>query len=130
YIGHDDIWDWQHLAMLHALLESRANTDFAVSGCISYGPPESNFYRVTGFFENPGDEFIHFVPPSAIMASSATAQGSRPPIESVWSRVTRRAELGAAEHDRRKVERHLLSRRVSDLGADDGVEGRADRCRQ
>ena len=67
YLGHDDIWDKSHLNHLNVALHGNGAADFCVSGCISYGPLDSNFYRVTGFFERPDDPFVHFVPPSAIM---------------------------------------------------------------
>src|SRR5262245_19650509 len=41
YIGHDDIWSSRHLERLRALIEADREIDFAVSGCVYYGPRDS-----------------------------------------------------------------------------------------
>ena len=65
YIGHDDVWAPNHLAQLHALVEHNRTTDFAVSGCIFYGPYGSEVYYVTGLFTESDAAFKHFFPPSS-----------------------------------------------------------------
>jgi glycosyltransferase involved in cell wall biosynthesis len=65
YVGHDDIWSPRHLERLQALVEAERDIDFAVSGCIYYGPRDSRIYYVTGLFENDSAPFVHFFPPSS-----------------------------------------------------------------
>ena len=66
YLGHDDIWSPNHLAALRALIEARKRLDFAVSGCIYYGPKDSDIYFTTGLFEFDEAKFKHFFPPSSL----------------------------------------------------------------
>ena len=66
YIGHDDVWAPDHLARLRALIEHERTIDFAVSGCIYYGPPGSEVYYVTGLFTDIDAAFEHFFPPSSL----------------------------------------------------------------
>jgi hypothetical protein len=54
------------LARLRALIEQDRTIDFAVSGCIYYGPQGSEVYYVTGLFTGSGAAFEHFFPPSSI----------------------------------------------------------------
>jgi hypothetical protein len=65
YIGHDDVWSPSHLRRLAASIE-RHGPDFAVSGCIYYGPAGSDIYFVTGMFDDAEAPFRHFFPPSSI----------------------------------------------------------------
>ncbi len=64
YIGHDDVWSPGHLAALHELVR-REDADFVVSGCINYGPPDSEANAVTGIFNQSRPKFLHFYPPSS-----------------------------------------------------------------
>ncbi len=66
YIGHDDVWAPNHLAQLRGLIEHDRTADFAVSGCIFYGPHGSEVYYVTGLFTDSDAPFKHFFPPSSI----------------------------------------------------------------
>jgi len=66
YLGHDDIWSPNHLAALRALAQSDNELDFAVSGCISYGPKDSEIYFITGLFDSDRAQFEHFFPPSSL----------------------------------------------------------------
>ena len=66
YLGHDDIWSPNHLAALRALAQSDNELDFAVSGCISYGPKGSEIYFITGLFDSDRAQFEHFFPPSSL----------------------------------------------------------------
>ncbi len=66
YLGHDDIWSPNHLAALRALAQSESELDFAVSGCISYGPKGSEIYFITGLFDSDRAQFEHFFPPSSL----------------------------------------------------------------
>ena len=66
YLGHDDIWSPHHLAALRTLIERRNDLDFAVSGCIYYGPKDSDIYFTTGLFDSDEAKFRHFFPPSSV----------------------------------------------------------------
>lgn len=66
YLGHDDIWSPNHLAALQMLIDSRPDCDFAISGCIYYGPQESGVYLVTGLFDSPETALTQFFPPSSL----------------------------------------------------------------
>jgi hypothetical protein len=59
------VWAPDHLAHLRALIEHDRTIDFAVSGCIYYGPPGSEVYYVTGLFTDSDAAFKHFFPPSS-----------------------------------------------------------------
>lgn len=65
YIGHDDIWAPDHLAQLHAAIGRDGAADFAVSGCIYYGPPGSEIYYVNGLFDDSNAAYDHFFPPTS-----------------------------------------------------------------
>jgi glycosyltransferase involved in cell wall biosynthesis len=66
YIGHDDVWAPDHLQALRDAVVADPATDFAVSGCIYYGPPDSGVYYVTGLFETSAAAFRHFLPPTGL----------------------------------------------------------------
>lgn len=66
YIGHDDIWSPRHLESLRALIEGNRGLDFAVSGCLYYGPRDSGTYFVTGMFDDASAPFKQFFPPSSL----------------------------------------------------------------
>jgi len=66
YIGHDDIWAPNHLESLHECFATSDAVSFAVSGCLTHGPADSNHYRVTGIFEEDSAKFEHFFPPSSL----------------------------------------------------------------
>lgn len=66
YLGHDDIWAPDHLVRLRGVLESDDAPDFAVSGCVCYGPAGSEVYLVTGLFDRSEAAFRHFFPPSSV----------------------------------------------------------------
>ena len=66
YVGHDDIWAPDHLQRLRDLIATADNLDFAVSGCIYYGPINTDLYYVTGIFDWEEAPFDHFFPPSAL----------------------------------------------------------------
>ena len=74
YLGHDDIWSPNHLAALRALAQSDNELDFAVSGCISYGPKDSEIYFITGLFDSRPSSVRAFF--SAILARTQ-ARGRR-----------------------------------------------------
>jgi glycosyltransferase involved in cell wall biosynthesis len=65
YIGHDDVWASDHLQRIREVIASHGAVDFVISGCIYYGPPESDIHFVTGMFEQPDAPLHHFFPPSA-----------------------------------------------------------------
>jgi glycosyltransferase involved in cell wall biosynthesis len=68
YLGHDDIWDLNHLEVLQNVFAHAPDCHFAVSGGLVHGPPDSNYETVTGLFD---DSFSapaeHFFPPTALM---------------------------------------------------------------
>ena len=66
YIGHDDIWAPDHLTRLAEVMSSAEDADFAVSGCIYHGPPDSGHDMVRGLFETPDAALHHFFPPSSM----------------------------------------------------------------
>jgi glycosyltransferase involved in cell wall biosynthesis len=66
YLGHDDIWSPNHLAALRALIDAESKLDFAISGCIYYGPKDSEIYFITGMFDCNQAQFEHFFPPSSL----------------------------------------------------------------
>ncbi len=66
YIGHDDIWSPRHLDSLRTLIERGHGLDFAVSGCVYYGPRDSGTYFITGMFDDASAPFKEFFPPSSL----------------------------------------------------------------
>jgi len=66
YIGHDDIWSPGHLESLRTLIEGAPQLDFAVSGCVYYGPRDSGAYFLTGIFDDASTPFRQFFPPSSL----------------------------------------------------------------
>ncbi len=66
YIGHDDIWAPDHLERLRNLITSADDLDFAVSGCIYYGPKDTDLYYVTGMFDWESAPLNHFFPPASL----------------------------------------------------------------
>ena len=62
YVGHDDIWAPDHLERLRNLITSADDLDFAVSGCIYYGPKDTDLYYVTGMFDCESAPLNHFFP--------------------------------------------------------------------
>ncbi|MGZ4984235.1 MAG: glycosyltransferase family 2 protein, partial [Chthoniobacterales bacterium] len=67
YLGHDDIWSRQHLEMLAKIFRQN-EADFAVSGCVYYGPPGAMFYLFTGLFGDADTDAgaREFFPPSSL----------------------------------------------------------------
>jgi len=70
YLGHDDIWSPNHLSLLAEAYTSSAGSDFAVSGCIYFGPSGTgdDLTWVTGLFGNKDLEAAqkNFFPPSSL----------------------------------------------------------------
>jgi hypothetical protein len=74
YIGHDDIWAPDHLSSLDEAISSAAGADFAVSGCVYHGPPDSGYYVITGLFDGPDAALRHFFPPSSMAHRRSTIE--------------------------------------------------------
>ena len=66
YLGHDDIWTDDHLAQLRQAASRSPNSEFVVSGCVFWGPPDSSILLVTGIFEESIAAQTHFFPPSSL----------------------------------------------------------------
>lgn len=66
YIGHDDIWEPDHLSNLADLFTSDPCLDFAVGGLIYHLPNGIPGCQVTGIFEDDNAKHDHFFPPSSI----------------------------------------------------------------
>lgn len=70
YLGHDDIWSPNHLSLLAEAYTSNAGSDFAVSGCIYFGPSGTgdDLTWVTGLFGKNDLEAArkNFFPPSSL----------------------------------------------------------------
>ena len=69
YLGHDDIWNSQHLERLAEAFATGPTVSFAVSGCVYFGPEgvADNFTWVTGLFDSSNADIPrdHFFPPSS-----------------------------------------------------------------
>lgn len=65
YLGHDDIWDPDHLARLLALYRGDEPPDFAVSGAIFHLPNGIPGHQVSGIFADGQDISRFFFPPSS-----------------------------------------------------------------
>ena len=103
YLGHDDIWNSDHLQSLADVFSHSLKADFAVSGCLFIGPPGTGdeLTWVTGIFEKGDKEapVRNFFPPSSFSHRHRLPDGVR-----MWSdpTVTRRPVdteflLGAVE---------------------------------
>lgn len=70
YLGHDDVWSPEHLKYLAESYESNESLDFAVSGCVYFGPAgtDDRLTWITGVFDNQesGAAGKHFLPPSSL----------------------------------------------------------------
>lgn len=115
YLGHDDIWAPQHVSSLVAEF-SDPNCDFAVAGCIYYGPTGSQFYLVTGLFEAADAQFHHFFPPSSFAHRKAIVNSIglwrapnaiRPPVDSEF--VLRAAHAGLTFSSTGRVSVHKFA---------------------
>ena len=56
------------------LIEGNPGCDFAVSGCIYYGPKDSGVYLITGLFESPETALTQFFPPSSLAHRRAVVE--------------------------------------------------------
>jgi hypothetical protein len=65
YLGHDDIWAPEHLALLKRRFDE-TDAHFAISGGALHMPPGVDQPRVTGLFAEPGAALEHFFPPSTL----------------------------------------------------------------
>jgi glycosyltransferase involved in cell wall biosynthesis len=67
YLGHDDVWDRNHLKNASKTIESFPDADIIIAGCIFYGPPESDIFYITGLFESNYAPLKSFFPPTSIV---------------------------------------------------------------
>jgi glycosyltransferase involved in cell wall biosynthesis len=65
YLGHDDIWEPDHLSRLAALYRSDTPPDFAVSGSIFHLPNGTSGHEVMGLFDDGANISSYFFPPSS-----------------------------------------------------------------
>lgn len=65
YLGHDDIWEPDHLERLVALFQRDPGLDFGVSGGIFHLPNGMPGSHVTGLFAEGEDIGSYFFPPSS-----------------------------------------------------------------
>ncbi|MBL4807302.1 MAG: glycosyltransferase [Rhodobacteraceae bacterium] len=65
YIGHDDIWEPDHLSSLAALFTANPSLDFAVGGLIFHLPNGILGCQVTGIFKDDSAKHKNFFPPSS-----------------------------------------------------------------
>lgn len=65
YLGHDDIWEPDHLQRIADVFRSGRAVDFAVSGAIFHLPNALSGSSVTGIFANGADVRRYFFPPSS-----------------------------------------------------------------
>ena len=66
YIGHDDMWENDHLERLKRLAEEQPEARFLVSGVACHGPPGSNWLIVGGIFDEDAAKFENFFPPCCV----------------------------------------------------------------
>lgn len=65
YLGHDDLWEPDHLERLAELYQSADPPDFAMSGSIMHPPAGVPLTEVHGVFPDGTDIRRYFFPPSA-----------------------------------------------------------------
>lgn len=65
YLGHDDIWEPDHLQRLAACYQADPSPDFVMSGAVLHPPHDLPGCEVMGLFPDGTDTRRHFFPPSA-----------------------------------------------------------------
>ena len=85
YLGHDDIWDGDHLERLARVYEE-TGADIAVSGIAMHGPEGTGLLWVGGLLDpdDPEAAAKHFCPPSCVSHARGLTDeigGWRPPEE-------------------------------------------------
>lgn len=79
YLGHDDVWHSDHLQNFADAYADLPQLDFAVSGCMYFGPlgTDHSFTWITGLFDDGDHEapLKYFFPPSSISHRRDLPQG-------------------------------------------------------
>lgn len=104
YLGHDDIWNPQHLENLAYEFKRNALIDFVVAGCVYFGPAGTgdSLTWVTGLFDEKDDEAPrkYFFPPSSFSHKKQLPQDVAKWSDAVITRRPVDSEflLGAVHH--------------------------------
>lgn len=66
YLGHDDLWEPQHLSHVVRVFDGVSKPDFVVSGMIAHNPNGAPGSRVYGMIVSDADKHRHHFPPGCL----------------------------------------------------------------